>query len=231
VTGALKLFKIAHNELDATICEGTRRVGESRCIDWIKPVRGLLTEVPSLAVLPEHERKPCVPAVRPIGIVEFLVGLQVQIALRCGADGNDEADLRPNSHHARFETADPIACSAVATDPVVDIADEPDLKLLGQELRRAPVEMHVDAVLVLGGTIDHVVGEAKYAGEFTAGLLIETSVAEASVDRPVADADIGHPSRVTGTERDVSGDVGHVVVHARVSAQKHLWIEVAESRY
>jgi len=45
---ALKLFKIAHNELDATICEGTRRVGESRCMDWIKPVnrRGLLAEVP-----------------------------------------------------------------------------------------------------------------------------------------------------------------------------------------
>jgi hypothetical protein len=48
VSGALKLFKIAHNELDATICEGTRRVGESRCMDWIKPVnrRGLLAEVP-----------------------------------------------------------------------------------------------------------------------------------------------------------------------------------------
>ena len=48
MSGALKLFKIAHNELDATICEGTRRVGESRCMDWIKPVnrRGLLAEVP-----------------------------------------------------------------------------------------------------------------------------------------------------------------------------------------
>jgi hypothetical protein len=48
VSGAVKLFKIAHNELDATICEGTRRVGESRCMDWIKPVnrRGLLAEVP-----------------------------------------------------------------------------------------------------------------------------------------------------------------------------------------
>jgi hypothetical protein len=48
----------------------------------------------------EHERKPCVPAVRPIGMVEFLVGLQVQIALRCGADGNDEADLRRSARTA-----------------------------------------------------------------------------------------------------------------------------------
>ena len=49
VSGALKLFKIAHNELDATICEGTRRVGESRCMELDKPVnrRGLLAEVPS----------------------------------------------------------------------------------------------------------------------------------------------------------------------------------------
>jgi hypothetical protein len=36
VSGALKLFKIAHNELDATICEGTRRVGESRCMELDK---------------------------------------------------------------------------------------------------------------------------------------------------------------------------------------------------
>ena len=50
MSGALKLFKIAHNELDATICEGTRRVGESRCMDWIKPVTVVQVKQPRSAL-------------------------------------------------------------------------------------------------------------------------------------------------------------------------------------
>ena len=51
MSGALKLFKIAHNELDATICEGTRRVGESRCMDWIKPVTVVQVKQPRSALV------------------------------------------------------------------------------------------------------------------------------------------------------------------------------------
>jgi hypothetical protein len=39
--------------------------------------------------------------------------------------------------HLRLETANAVAGAAVATDFLVDIADHTDLKLLGQELRRA----------------------------------------------------------------------------------------------
>ena len=108
--------------------------------------------VEEAAALPrrKHERDPCVPAVRPICVVEFLVAFEIEIALGGGADGNNETDLRPNANHARLEAADPIARPAVAADLVIDIADETDLKLLGQELRRAPIEMQVDAVLILG---------------------------------------------------------------------------------
>jgi hypothetical protein len=34
-----------------------------------------------------------------------------------------------------------------AAKPVIDVADQPDLKLLGQKLRRAPIEMQVNASL------------------------------------------------------------------------------------
>jgi len=39
-----------------------------------------------------------------------------------------------------------IAGAAVATDLIIDVADEAHLKLLGQELRRGPIEMHIYAV-------------------------------------------------------------------------------------
>jgi TRAP-type C4-dicarboxylate transport system substrate-binding protein len=42
-----------------------------------------------------------------------------------------------------LEATDPIAGAAVATDLLIHVAHESDLKLLGQELRCAPIEMHV----------------------------------------------------------------------------------------
>jgi hypothetical protein len=89
-----------------------------------------------------------------------------------------------------LEAAYPVAGAAVATDLLVHVAHESDLKLLGQELRRAPIEVHVDAVLVLGRLIGEIVGEAEHAGEFVPGLRIEIGVAAAGVDRPMPDADV-----------------------------------------
>src|SRR5439155_361361 len=94
----------------------------------------------------EHERDPGIPAIRPVCIVELPVALEVQIGPRRGADGNNEPDLRPDADHARLEASDAIAGAAVAADLIIDVAYEPDLKLLGQELRGAPIEMHIDAV-------------------------------------------------------------------------------------
>ena len=48
-----------------------------------------------------------------------------------------------------FEAADAVTGAVVAGKLLVGVADEADLPLLGEELRRAPIEVHVDAVLVL----------------------------------------------------------------------------------
>jgi hypothetical protein len=135
----------------------------------------------------------------------------------------------PHSNHAGFEAADMIARPAVTTDFIIDVTDEADLKLLGQELRRAPIEMHVDAVLILGRLIGRIVGEAEHAGEFVAGLLIEIRVAEPGIDRAVPDADIRQPGRVVGSDRYIPRDIDHVVVDARVPAQRELRDHVSET--
>src|SRR5215831_4218096 len=143
--------------------------------------------------------------------------------------GNDEPELRADANHARLEAAHPIAGAAVATDLLVDIAHQSGLKLLGQELRRAPIEMHVDAVLILGRLIGEIVGEAKHAREFVAGLRIEVGVAAAGVDCAVPDADIRQARRVIGPHRYVAGDIGHVIVNAVVPAQRGYWEKITKA--
>src|SRR5262245_478749 len=109
------------------------------------------------------EGQPEVPARRPIFIGEFAVSLQVEISLQLVADRKDVANLRADSGHPRPEAADAITGAAVAAEFLIEITHEPHLPLLGQELRRAPVEVHVDAVLILRGGVLEVVGEAEHA--------------------------------------------------------------------
>src|SRR5215510_3569188 len=139
----------------------------------------------------DREGEPDVPALRPVLGAEFLVALEVQIALKLGAERNDVADLRADAEHLRLEAADPVAGPAVAGELLVGVADEAELQLLGDELRGGPVEMHVDAVLVLRRLILQIVGKAQYGGEFMSRLRIEIGIAAAAVDRAVPDADIG----------------------------------------
>src|SRR6516162_316604 len=93
----------------------------------------------------DHECDPGVPAVRSVLVREFPVASEIEITLRLGGQGNDESELRPRAHHLRLEAAHAVAGAGVATDLLVDVANQSDLNLLGQELRRAPIEMHVDA--------------------------------------------------------------------------------------
>jgi hypothetical protein len=77
--------------------------------------------------------------------VEFAVGLEVNVTLHAG-DGKEIADLRTDPDHARLERPEFRARAAVPGNLVIDITDRADLKARGEELRRAPVEMGVDAV-------------------------------------------------------------------------------------
>src|SRR5262249_50878368 len=97
----------------------------------------------------DHECSPYVPAVGPVLTGEFPVALEVHVALIVVADFEDVADLRSDADDTRFEAADPVATSAVAGKLLVDVSDEANLRFLGQELRRAPIEVHIDAVLVI----------------------------------------------------------------------------------
>src|SRR5262249_17778744 len=151
-----------------------------------------------------RERDPGVPAVGPVFRCKFAVILQIEIALKV-ADGKDEAELRTNANHLRLEAAHAVAGAAVAADLPVDVADRAELKLLVQELRRTPIEMHVDAVLVLGRLVLEIVGEAEHAREFVPGLRIEIGIAAPGVDRAVPDAEIREAGRVVGPDRYVAG--------------------------
>src|SRR5215472_3601699 len=111
----------------------------------------------------DHEGDPGIPAIRPVLVGEFPVAFEIEVALRLSGQGNDESELRPGAHHLRLEATHPVASAGVATQLSVDIADDADLNLLGQELRRAPIEMHVDAVLILSRLIGEIVGEAEHA--------------------------------------------------------------------
>src|SRR5258706_4228400 len=103
----------------------------------------------------DHECDPCIPAIGPVCRVELRIGFEVHIALQI-AERDDVTDLRPDADYLRLEATYPIAGAAVATELIVDIADYADLNLLGQELRRAPIEVHVDAVLVIGGLVREI---------------------------------------------------------------------------
>src|SRR6195256_4828556 len=157
---------------------------------------------------------------------ELLVALQVEIGLMRGAERQNVAELRPDAEDARLEASNPIAGAAVAGELLVGVADQAELHLLGEELRRAPIQMRVDSVLVLRVGIFEIVGEAEHRREFPAGLRIEISVAPTGVDRIVSDAEIGEAGRIVSADGDIGCDISHVVMNAVIPAQIELRSEV-----
>src|SRR5215469_12075910 len=108
----------------------------------------------------DRKREPDVPAVGSILGGELPVGFQVEISLQV-PDGKEVADLRAEADDARLKTADAVSGSAVTADLLIEVADNADQKLFRQELRCLPVEMKVDAILVIGGRIFQIVGKAR----------------------------------------------------------------------
>src|SRR5882724_6896380 len=161
---------------------------------------------------------PRIPAGWPVFRSELAVSLKIEIALHV-ADRKKEADLWTDANHLGLEAADTVAWTAVAAELLVDIAYETNHDLLRQELRCTPVEVHIDAALILRISILEIVGESEHAGEFVAGLRIEIGVAAAGVDRAVSDAYIRQAIGLVSANRDVAGGVDHVVVDAGVPAQ------------
>ena len=74
--------------------------------------------------------------------------------------------------------------------------------------------MHVDAVLILGGLVGEIVGEAQHARELVPSLRIEIGVADAGVDRAVPDADIRQEHGTIGAAIAQAVEARHTVVIA-----------------
>src|SRR5262245_27779162 len=77
----------------------------------------------------DHECDPGVPSVGPVLVGKFPVAFEIEVPLRCGAQRNDEPELRANADYPRLEATDPIAGTAVAADLLVDITNSTDKKL------------------------------------------------------------------------------------------------------
>src|SRR5262249_26802715 len=100
--------------------------------------------------------EPKIPAVRPVRRRELLIGFAVHVSLEVH-DGNGIADLPAGAGNARLEATHSVSGPAIAARLIVEVAHQADLEPLGQKPRRAPIEMHIDAVLILGGRIEEVV--------------------------------------------------------------------------
>jgi hypothetical protein len=100
--------------------------------------------------------------------------------------------------------------------------------MLVHELRRAEIEMGVDAVLIVGVGIFEIIGDAEHCRELASGLRVEIGVAGAAVDRRMPDSDIGEPVRIVGSDRDIARQIGHVVVDAVIPLQGRLREDVSE---
>src|SRR6476660_9490221 len=96
----------------------------------------------------DGEGDPGIPAAGTILCGKLSVSLEIEIALHV-TDRKEESDLGPDANHLGLEAADTVAWTAVAAEFLVDIAHEANHDLLRHELRCTPVEMHVDAVLIL----------------------------------------------------------------------------------
>src|SRR5580704_2406579 len=99
----------------------------------------------------------------------------------------------PTTRDSNGPTRSPLPLS-----PVSWRSDEP---LLREELRRAPVQMEVDAVLVVGIWIDIVVGEASNRRKLVSGLGVEVGVAGAAIERIVSDPDIRQAGSIVLADR------------------------------
>jgi hypothetical protein len=91
--------------------------------------------------------------------VELPIAFAVHISL-IGPERKYITDLRTDADDTRHERADVVATATIPGELVVHVSHRADQQLLGEELRRAPVQMGIDAILIVGIRIDEVVGEA-----------------------------------------------------------------------
>src|SRR5262249_25803370 len=110
----------------------------------------------------------------------------------------------PGAGSARLKAPPSVPGPAIAAHLIIEEAHQADLEPLGQKARRAPIEMQVDAALILGGRIDEVVRQPGHRRKFIPRLLVEIGVAGTGVQRAMSDAHIRKPRPVVGADRNIT---------------------------
>src|SRR5262249_51608068 len=143
------------------------------------------------------------PSLQPVAGVELVIASEIEVTFAV-RDWKEKPDLRPDSGNARFEFTEPGAGAAVGRQLVVDIADGAEVEFVGEIRRNRPIQVRVDAALVLGVRIDEVVGEPGDRGPFKSNLLVQIGVAGARVCRPMAQSHARQASWII----DADGNTG-----------------------
>src|SRR5262245_28175069 len=89
--------------------------------------------------------------------------------------------------------------------------------------------MHVNAVLVIRVRVFEVVSESECGGKFVSGLLVEVRIGTATIDGVVPYTDIGNRLLVVYSGRQISRQVGHEIMDAKIPAQRCHWENIAET--
>src|SRR6266446_800149 len=125
-------------------------------------------------------RSPRRPSFRSVFRGKFLVTLEVQISLLV-SDREQIAELGTNAENARFKSVEERCRANIVSDLLVGISDHADKELFGQKVRCTPVEMEVDAVLILRCRVLEIVCEAGDAGKFDSRRRVEVGISGAAV--------------------------------------------------
>src|SRR5262249_603760 len=98
------------------------------------------------------------------------------------ANRKDVADLRADAGDARTEAVKTCGHAEVVGHLLKVVSNQAKLELLLEEMRRTPVEVKIDAVLILGVGVLAVGGCATNPREFVGGLEMEVSVTAPEID-------------------------------------------------
>jgi len=99
---------------------------------------------------------------RTVCRIELAITPEAQKALHA-TDGKEISDLRADAENARPEAAESRVLTGIIRDLLIGITGDTDVKLFGQEMRCAPIEVEIDAAAILGVGILEIVGEAAVA--------------------------------------------------------------------
>src|SRR6516165_6142994 len=88
--------------------------------------------------------------------------------------------------------------------------------------------MGIDAAGILCREILEISRKSQHGRELVAGLRIEISVADAAVDRAMAETDIRQVAGAIQADRNVAGDIDHVIVDTGVPAIGEHWNEIGK---